>query len=52
MDLVNKLQNLKTRRLFDQTFNKNTQNRANRLKFAPINIALTELKNATEVINR
>lgn len=47
MDIVNKLQNLKTRRLFQQTFNKNFQNNKNRLKYAPINIALTELKNAT-----
>ncbi len=46
MDISNKLNYLKNRRIFDQTTNKN-KNVANSNRFAPINVALTELKNST-----
>jgi hypothetical protein len=52
MDIVNKLRNLKTSRLFDRSLNKNKSNNCNYAQFAPINIALTELKDATEDIDR
>lgn len=46
MDISNKLNYLKNRRIFDQTGNKN-KNMKNANRFAPINVALTELKNST-----
>lgn len=53
MEIANKLNHLKNRRIFDGNFSPFGQDRANRKKkFVPINIALTELKDATEVINR
>lgn len=50
MDISNKLNHIKNRRLFDEAFNKNKQ--AIKKRFAPINVALTEFKDATEVIDR
>jgi hypothetical protein len=41
MDIVNKLRNLKTNRLFDRTTKQNKVTRDNYTQFAPINIALT-----------
>lgn len=52
MEIVNKLQHIKTQRLLDLTMNKGVRKRNRRNNFAPINIALTELKDATEVIDR
>lgn len=46
MDISNKLNFLKNRRIFDQTVNHN-KNATNASRFAPINVALTELKNST-----
>jgi hypothetical protein len=51
MDISNKLNYLKNRRIFDQTVNKN-KNMNNVNRFAPINVALTELKNSTEIVDR
>lgn len=51
MDISNKLNYLKNRRIFDQTVNKN-KNMTNANRFAPINMALTELKNSTEIVDR
>lgn len=51
LEIMNKLQTLKTKRMINQATLK-SQSTSKKTKFAPIKVAVTELKDATELINR
>ncbi len=53
-EISNKLNHLRNRRIFDNAYANGSANeqKNGKSRFAPINIALTELKDATEVIDR